>query len=43
MHGTTSDAWSLTDLFRKIALMRNANDLIHQPKRSRDFSRSRHE
>jgi hypothetical protein len=35
-----SYTWSLTGLFRKIALMRNANDLIHQPDRSRDFGRS---
>jgi hypothetical protein len=41
MDGTLSYARSLTGLFRKIALMRNANDLIYQPKRSRDFGRSR--
>jgi len=28
---------------RKIALMRNADHVIHQSKRSRDLSRSRHE
>ena len=37
------NARSFVSLFRKIALMRNTNDLIHQPKRSSDFGRSRQE
>ena len=41
MNGTMSYAWSLICLFRKIAFMRHANDLIHQPKRIRDFDRGR--
>jgi hypothetical protein len=43
MDGTLSYARSLTSLFRKIALMGNADDLIHQPKRSHDLGRGRQE
>jgi hypothetical protein len=43
MDGALSYARSVTGLFRKIALMRNANDLIYEPKRSRDFGRGRQE
>jgi hypothetical protein len=35
--GTFSYPWSLRDFFRKIALVRNADDLVHQAKRSRDL------
>ena len=41
VHSTMGDAWPLVRFRRKIALMRNANDLVHQPKRSRYFGRSR--
>jgi hypothetical protein len=41
VHSTTGDARPLVRFRRKIALMRNANDLVHQPKRSRYFGRSR--
>ena len=33
--------WSPAGWFGKIALVRNANHLVHQPKRSRDLSRRR--
>jgi hypothetical protein len=35
------DTRPLTGLFRKIALVRNADDLIYQPERGRDLGRSR--
>jgi hypothetical protein len=41
VYGTLSDPWSLRDFFRKIAFMRNANELIYQAERSRDLSRCR--
>jgi hypothetical protein len=43
VNGTVGDARPFVSLFRKIALMRNANDPIHQPKGSHDFGRSRQE
>ncbi len=41
MHRTTRHPWALVGLARKIALMRNANDFVHQSQRSRDLSGSR--
>lgn len=41
VQGAVRDTRTPISFIRKIAFVRNANDLVHQPKRTRDLGRSR--